>query len=43
MAKIFSGIGDLVVLLAQVVRVKKWGICPLVEIDDERDSEPVAA
>jgi len=35
-SKFFSGIGDFLVLATQVVRVKKWKICPMVEI------EPVA-
>lgn len=33
-AKFFSGAGDFIVLLAQVVRVNKWKICPLVEINE---------
>ncbi len=33
MAAIFSGIADFIVLIAQVVRVNKWKICPLVEVD----------
>lgn len=32
-ANFFRGIGDMLILFGQVVRVKKWGICPLVEID----------
>lgn len=32
-AKFFTGIADFCVLLAQVVRTKKWKICPTVEID----------
>jgi hypothetical protein len=35
LGKIFRGIGDFIVLVAQVIRVKKWGICPLVEIEDD--------
>jgi len=31
-AAFFSGVGDFLILLTQVVRVKKWGICPLVEV-----------
>lgn len=31
--KFFSGLGDFIVLIAQVVRVNKWKICPIVEID----------
>lgn len=38
--KFFSAVGDFIVLLAQVVRVKKWKICPIVEIDD---NERIAA
>jgi hypothetical protein len=37
-AKFFSGVGDFVVLIAQVVRVNKWKICPLVEVNDGRVS-----
>lgn len=29
----FSGIGDFLILIGQIVRVKKWKICPFVEID----------
>jgi MFS family permease len=32
-SRFFSGLGDFLVLLVQVVRVKKWKICPIVEID----------
>jgi MFS family permease len=32
-AKFFSGLGDFIILIAQVVRVNKWKICPLVEVD----------
>lgn len=32
-SKFFSGVGDFIVLISQVVRVKKWKICPLVEVD----------
>lgn len=28
----FRGVGDFLILITQVVRVKKWGICPLVEV-----------
>jgi MFS family permease len=31
--KFLSGLGDLIVLTAQFIRVKKWKICPLVDID----------
>lgn len=34
--KFFTGVGDLIIMLAQVARVKKWGICPLVEIEREK-------
>ena len=34
-SKFFSGIGDFVVLIAQVVRVKKWKICPMAEVPKE--------
>ena len=30
--KFFAGLGDFFVLAANVVRVKKWKICPLVEV-----------
>jgi len=33
-SKFFHGIGDFLVLIAQVVRVKKWKICPFVEIPE---------
>lgn len=33
-SKFFSGVGDFLVLAAQVVRVKKWKICPMVDIND---------
>lgn len=32
--RFFSGVGDFLVLLAQIVRVKKWKICPIVKIED---------
>lgn len=28
----FKGVGDFIVLVAQIVRVKKWKICPFVEV-----------
>ena len=34
-SKFFSGVGDFIIMLAQVIRVKKWGICPIVEIERE--------
>lgn len=33
--RFFSGVADFLVLLVQIVRVKKWKICPFVEIPDE--------
>lgn len=32
--KFFSGIGDIIVFVAQIVRVKKWKICPLVTVPE---------
>ena len=32
---VFSGIGDFLILAFQVVRVKKWKICPMVSIEDK--------
>jgi len=32
-ANFFRGLGDFIILLAQVIRVNKWKICPLVEVD----------
>ena len=29
----FRGIGDFLILVGQIVRVKKWKICPMVEVD----------
>ena len=34
--RFFSGVGDFIVLIAQVVRVNKWKICPTVEVDTAR-------
>ena len=34
LSKFFSGVGDFLVLLAQVVRVNKWKICPIVNIKE---------
>jgi hypothetical protein len=31
----FRGLGDFLILLGNVVRVKKWKICPLVEIPEQ--------
>jgi hypothetical protein len=31
----FTGLADFFILLGQIVRVKKWKICPLVEVKDE--------
>ena len=33
--KFFSGLGDFLILIFQVVRVNKWKICPMVEVDRE--------
>lgn len=33
LSKFFSGIADFLILASQIVRVKKWKICPMVEID----------
>lgn len=33
---LFRGLGDFIILIAQVVRVNKWKICPTVEIDTSR-------
>lgn len=33
-SKFFSGLGDLIVFTAQVIRTKKWKICPMVEIPE---------
>lgn len=33
-ALFFIGVGDFLILIFQVVRVKKWKICPLVEVGD---------
>lgn len=32
-ARFFSGVGDFLILATQIVRVNKWKICPLVEVD----------
>lgn len=32
----FRGIGDFLIFMAQVVRVNKWKVCPIVEIDNEK-------
>lgn len=37
--RFFSGVGDFIIFVAQVVRVKKWKICPTAEIP--RDSSVV--
>jgi len=34
-ARFFRGLGDLIVFGTQVARVKKWGVCPLVEIEHD--------
>lgn len=33
-SKFFTGIGDFIVFVAQIVRVKKWKICPIVDITE---------
>jgi len=33
-SRFFHAVGDFLILLAQVVRVNKWKICPLVEVDN---------
>lgn len=41
LSKFFSGVGDFLVLATQVVRVNKWKICPLVEVEPVKaKSEP---
>lgn len=32
----WRGVGDFLILLAQVARVNKWKICPIVQVDNER-------
>lgn len=34
-AKFFTGVGDMIIFAAQVARVKKWKICPMVTITEE--------
>lgn len=34
--KFFTGVGDFIIMLAQVARVKKWGVCPIVDIAQEK-------
>lgn len=34
-SKFMGGVGDFLVLIAQVIRVNKWKICPIVEIDQK--------
>lgn len=36
LARFFTGMADFIVLIAQVVRVKKWKICPVVEVEVDR-------
>jgi hypothetical protein len=33
-AKFFSGLADLIIFVSQIVRVKKWKICPIVTISE---------
>lgn len=41
-SKFLTGIGDFLTLAAQVVRVNKWKICPLVEVDvPVRENRPM--
>lgn len=35
-SKFFTAVGDFFVMFGQVVRVNKWKICPLVEVDPKR-------
>lgn len=34
-AKFFTGVGDFLVFLSQIIRVNKWKICPLVTVDKD--------
>jgi uncharacterized membrane protein len=43
-SRFFTALGDFIILLAQVVRVNKWKICPIVEVNvDEPVDEEVFA
>ncbi len=42
-AKFFTGMGDFLTLMVQVVRVNKWKICPLVEVPTRTRSSAVDA
>lgn len=33
--RFFSGVADFIILVSQIVRVNKWKICPIVEVDRE--------
>lgn len=35
-SKFFSGLGDFLIFAFQIVRVKKWKICPMVDVDVNR-------
>jgi heme exporter protein D len=35
-AKFFRGVGDFIIMVAQIIRVKKWGICPIVEVKPQK-------
>lgn len=37
-SRVFTGLGDFLILAAQVAQVKKWKICPLVEIPTDNDT-----
>jgi hypothetical protein len=39
-ARFFSGVLDFLILVGQVVRVKKWKICPIVEIEGDKNANP---
>lgn len=40
LSRFFSGLADMLIFVAQVVRVKKWKICPIVRIERETDEVP---
>jgi MFS family permease len=44
LGRLFTNIGDIIIFVAQVVRVKKWKVCPLVQmdLDDEVDTTKAA-
>jgi hypothetical protein len=37
LGRFFATIGDIIIFVAQVVRVKKWKVCPLVQMDLDDD------